>query len=151
MQVGIREAGSISGLERSAGGGHGNALQSSCLKNPWTEEPGDGSPQHHTELDRTATTYHARCIRHHFNQIFQFSKQLEVSLNSDPSYIADGNIQWGVCVCVCVCVLVAQSCLTLCNPMNCSVPGSSNHGILQARMLEWETIPFSRGSSQPRD
>ena len=56
-----------------------------------------------------------------------------------------------VCVCVCVCVLVAQSCLTLCNPMNCSVPGSSNHGILQARMLEWETIPFSRGSSQPRD
>ena len=46
---------------------------------------------------------------------------------------------------------VAQSCLTLCNPMNCSLPGSSNHGILQARILEWVAISFSRGSSQPRD
>ena len=44
-----------------------------------------------------------------------------------------------------------QLCSTLCNPMNCSPPGSSVHGILQARILEWEAIPFSRGSSQPRD
>ena len=42
-------------------------------------------------------------------------------------------------------VLVAQSCLTLCNPMNCSPPGSSVHGILQARILEWVAIPFSWG------
>ena len=48
-------------------------------------------------------------------------------------------------------VLVAQSCLILCNPMNCSPPGSSVPGIIQARILEWVTIPFSRGSSQPRD
>ena len=47
--------------------------------------------------------------------------------------------------------LVAQSCLTLCNPMDCSPPGSSHHGILQARILEWVVMPFSRGSSQPRD
>ncbi|XP_060271237.1 perilipin-5 isoform X3 [Ovis aries] len=46
-------------------------------------------------------------------------------------------------------VLVAQSCLTLCNPMDYSLPGSSVHGILQARMLEWVAIPFSRGSSRP--
>ena len=46
---------------------------------------------------------------------------------------------------------VAQSCLTLCNPMDCSPPGSSVHGILQARILEWVAISFSRGSSQPRD
>ena len=39
---------------------------------------------------------------------------------------------------------VAQSCLTLCNSMDCSLPGSSVHGILQARILEWEVIPFSR-------
>ena len=39
----------------------------------------------------------------------------------------------------------------LCNPMDCSLPGSSVHGILQSRMLEWVAIPFSRGSSQPRD
>ena len=48
-------------------------------------------------------------------------------------------------------VLVAQSYPTLCNPMDCSLPGSSVHGILQARILEWIAIPLSRGSSQPRD
>ena len=46
---------------------------------------------------------------------------------------------------------VAQSCLTLCNPVDCSPPGSSIHGILQARVLEWVAISFSRGSSWPRD
>ena len=44
-----------------------------------------------------------------------------------------------------------QSCPTLCDPMDCSPPGSSVHGILQARILEWVVMPFSRGSSQPRD
>ena len=43
-------------------------------------------------------------------------------------------------------VNVAQSCLTLCNPIDCTV-----HGILQARILEWVALPFSRGSSQTRD
>ena len=47
-------------------------------------------------------------------------------------------------------VLVAQSHLTLWNPMDYSPPGSSVHGILQARILEWVSIPFSRGSSWPR-
>ena len=46
---------------------------------------------------------------------------------------------------------VAQSCLTLCDPMDSSQPGSSIHGIFQARILEWGAISFSRGSSQPRD
>ena len=46
---------------------------------------------------------------------------------------------------------VAQSYLTLCDPMDCSLPGTSIHGILQARILEWVTISLSRGSSQPRD
>ena len=46
---------------------------------------------------------------------------------------------------------VAQSCPTLCHPMDCSLPGFSVHGILQARILEWVAIAFSRGSSQPRD
>ena len=48
-------------------------------------------------------------------------------------------------------VLVAQPCPTLCDPRDCSPPGSSVHGILQARILEWVAIPFSRGPSQPRD
>ena len=46
---------------------------------------------------------------------------------------------------------VAQSCPTLCNPMDCSLPGSTIHGIFQARILEWVAISFSRRSSQPRD
>ena len=45
----------------------------------------------------------------------------------------------------------SQSCLTLCNPKNCSLPGSSVHGIFQARILEWVAISFSRGSSWPKN
>ena len=45
----------------------------------------------------------------------------------------------------------SRSVASLCNPVDCSPPGSSVRGILQARILEWVTIPFSRGSSQPRD
>ena len=44
-----------------------------------------------------------------------------------------------------------QSCPTLCDPMDCSLPGSSVHGTLQARTLEWVAISSSRGSSRPRD
>ena len=47
--------------------------------------------------------------------------------------------------------LVTQSCLTLCDPMDCSLPGSSVYGILQARVLEWVAISFSSGSSQSRN
>ena len=47
--------------------------------------------------------------------------------------------------------LVTESCLTLCNLMDCSPPGSSVRGLLQARILEWVAMPFSRGSSQPSD
>ena len=52
----------------------------------------------------------------------------------------------GLCVC-----LVTQLCLTFCDPLDCSPPGSSVHGILQARILEWVAMPSSRGSSQLRD
>ena len=45
------------------------------------------------------------------------------------------------------CVLVTQLCLILCDPMDCSLPGSSVHGILQARILKWVTISFSKGCS----
>ena len=46
---------------------------------------------------------------------------------------------------------VAQSCLTLCDAMDCSPPTSSIHGIFQARVLEWVAFSFSRGSSRPRE
>ena len=46
---------------------------------------------------------------------------------------------------------VAQLCPTLWDPMDCSLPGSSIHGIFYARVLEWVSISFSRGSSQAKD
>ena len=51
----------------------------------------------------------------------------------------------------CACMLIRFSCVRLCNPMNCSLPGSSVYGILRARVLEWLAMPFSRGSSGLRD
>ena len=51
----------------------------------------------------------------------------------------------------CVHAKALQSCLILCDPMDYSLPGSSVHGIFQARMLEWVAMPSSRGSFQPRD
>ena len=58
---------------------------------------------------------------------------------------------WRVCVCVCVSAHVCSSCLTLSNSTDCSPPGSSFHGISQARLLEWVVISFSRESSWPGD
>ena len=48
-------------------------------------------------------------------------------------------------------VCVTHSVVSLCDPMDCSPPGSSVNGILQAKILEWVAIPFPRGSSQPKD
>ena len=51
----------------------------------------------------------------------------------------------------CMLAQLLESCVTPCDPMDCSPPGSSIHRILQARILEWVAISFSRGSSWPRD
>ena len=81
------------------------------------------------------------------------------SLHSLSSHITDiSSIFWSMIfqeitfhvtykLLVCVYVLVTQSCLTLCDPMDCSSPGSSIRGNLQKRILEWVAMPFSRGSS----
>ena len=53
--------------------------------------------------------------------------------------------------CVCVCAMSLQSCPAVCDPVDCSPPGSSVHGVLQARVLEWVFTSSSRGSSRPRD
>ena len=78
-----------------------------------------------------------------------FAKDIFVNIFEAFMVISD-------CVCVCVCVFecvhfVTQSCPTLCNPMSCSLPGFSVHGILQARVLEPVAISYSRESSRPKD
>ena len=79
------------------------------------------------------------CVITLFNQLLLLINQLHVRQEGFTVY------------CVCVCVFVAQSCPTLCDPTDCSPPGSSVPGIFQARMLEWVAISFSRGFSRPRD
>ena len=73
------------------------------------------------------------------------------SLKAQDASIDNTHILLFMCLCLCVCVLVAQLCLTLCDPTDCSPPGSSVHGILQARILEWVAILFFGGSCRPRD
>ena len=95
------------------------------------------------------------------NVVFSYSRILFIHKNwwsSDTQYNVDEpekhDAKWnmsdtkGYIQCACS---VAQSCPTLCNPMDCSPPGSSVHGIFQVRMLEWVAISFSRGSSRSRD
>ena len=60
------------------------------------------------------------------------------------------HMKWNLFLSLCVC-LVVQSSLTLCDRMDCSLPGSSVHGIFQARILEWVAISFAKGSSQRRN
>ena len=70
---------------------------------------------------------------------------VEEKSNTSPKYLAwKGTLAWNKCVC-------AQSCLTFCNPVDWSPPGSSVHGIFWARILEWGAISSSRGSSRFRD
>ena len=66
-------------------------------------------------------------------------KGLKAKLEGEDENVPQSKLTCGV--------LVAHSCLILCDPMDCSPPGSSVHGILQARILEWVAMPFSRGSS----
>ena len=74
-----------------------------------------------------------------------YLKHRDLSQNSCKHVIAFLKQVWQVFA---VAVLsLRESCLTLCDPMDCSLPGSSVHGISQARILEWVFIPFSRGSS----
>ena len=59
-------------------------------------------------------------------------------------------IKYEILFCIGYC-LVTKSCLNLCDPMNCSAPGSSVHRFFQARILEWVAISFSKGSCRPRN
>ena len=76
-----------------------------------------------------------------------------MTIVGSPSVRVVTRIQWDhMCIeLLSVCAVLSQSCLTLSDLVDCSLPGSSVPGILQARILERVTMPISRGSSQPRD
>ena len=105
-------------------------------------------------------TFREAAPRKSFRESFAllFSKQdFAVQIWSYLGNSESSSVEGSVCVCVCVCVCVWHACmhvqsyLNLCNPMDCSPPGSSVHRIFQARILEWVAISTSRRSSQLRD
>ena len=79
--------------------------------------------------------YHGSCWINPDSYIFSYIKKIKI-------------INWDTCSSW-LSSEVAQSCLTLCDPMDCSLPGSSIHGIFQARVLDW--VAISGGSSRPKD
>ena len=85
-------------------------------------------------------------------QVAEDMKELEAVYTISPHLAPCLFAVWMLlCISSNCCCCVAQSCLTLCDPMDWSPPGSSVHGISQARMLGWAAISFSRGSSISRD
>ena len=118
-----KDAVSIPGLGRSKGGGNCNPLQYSCLENPMNS----GAWQ---------ATVH---------QVAQNGRQLEwLSTHALHFTRTESNRSLAVLV-------VVQSCPAVCDSTDSSLPGSSVHGILQARILKWVATPLSKGSSRPKD
>ena len=117
-----------------------NPFQYSCLGNPmdrgaWQSVAHGVARVGHDRLNNC-------CFQ---NSLNYFLPQLP-NLPFEPDLLCLSTFPSGICCC-----LVAKSCPTLRDPMDCSPPGSSVHGISQARILEWVAIPFSRGSPRPRD
>ena len=130
------DLGLIPGSGRSPGEGKGYPLQYSGLENSM------GCIGHEVSKSWTQlNNFHTSCIHlgspNVLQRFYNFFKKLWFSI-FEP-------------ILLCMCAKSLQSCLSPCDPMDCSPPGSSVHGILQARILESVTIFFSRGSSWPRD
>ena len=113
----------------------------------WPKNKQEGSPHHFDNQPSLETT--RKSFR---NQILLKKKnkhKIETLIwKGSGSHITAPRLYQEDCVCVCS---VIQSCLTVCDPMDCSLPGSYVHGIFQAKILEWVAISYSRRSSWPRD
>ena len=120
-----RDAGLIPVSGKSPEGRHSNPCQYSCLQNL---------------MDRGAWWAAVQRVTKSQTQLKWLSTHSSNRGNSDLKYL-----------CVCVCARVCSLSHVRFFPTSCSLPGSSVHGILQERILEWVAIPFSRGSSQARD
>ena len=82
-------------------------------------------------------------------ELIFFLTEIELIYNIVLGFSSTSKWFGDICIYAYVRANLLQLCPTLCNPMDCSLPGSSVHGTLQARILEWVAIPSSRGSSQP--
>ena len=93
-------------------------------------------------------------LQYSINTTFIHTRVSKISCNPLYCNICPIAVVWNqtcnIGVVIVVIILVTKSCLTPCDPMDCSPPGSSVLGISQASILEWVAISFSRGSSQPR-
>ena len=157
------DLGLILGLGRSPGGGHGNPLQYSCLENP-TDRGAWRSTVHGIAIVRqdcatntftslqpfnnvvlVSTVQQSESATHiHISTHFWISFQFRSPQSIQQSALS---VQQVLISYFYTYAKSLQSCLTLCDPMDCSLPGSSVHGILQARILEWVAMPPLRGSS----
>ena len=132
-------------LSRGAGPERAGWALTRCLPFLLHQRTAPGAPVAHTgitqvhdagclrpldPLPQAADTHGALTLDHKVLESIQFMKSI---------------------ICLCMHAKSLQSCLTLCDPMDRSLPGSSVCGILQARILEWVAMPSSRGSFQPRD
>ena len=105
----------------------------------------DGCAIHSKEYAQTTGVKYACCS----SEELQGSQYKELRLSKGKRWVIKGNKGQMIKVC-CAHVLSQFSCIQLCDPMDCSPPGSSVHGIIQARILEWVAMTSYRGSSQPR-
>ena len=121
-------------IGRSPGEGNDNSVQHSCLWSPMDRGAWQ-STVHRVTKSQTTWSYLA-CRYASWGSIKYINQVKGHNLKS---------LQWKLGL-----GIWSLSCLTLCHPMDCSLPGSSVHGIFQAIVLEWIAISFSRGSSQPR-
>ena len=120
--------GSTPGLGRSPAEGNGNPLQYSCLENPMDQGAWQGTVHSVTRVRHDlGTNHHHRWRNWGTGSVYNLSK-------------VEKGWKWQLLTYV-----------QLCDPMDCSPPGSLVHGIFQAWILEWVAIPFFRGSSRPRD
>ena len=145
MQEMKRDVGLIPGSGRSPGGGHDNPFQYSCLENPmdrgswWATVHGVAKSWIQlSDLARMhARMTHQEIPTHRLAYCLATKKKNKWFLKTVKCLSAHAQL--------------VQSCLAFCDPMDCNPPGSSVHGILQARILEWVAISSSRVSSQPMD
>ena len=124
----------IPGLGGSLGEGHGNPLWYSCLENPMDRGA------------RWATVHGVARVGNDLATKPPAMKKRKMECHESLSPVNRTSLNDYTFVLMCVCS-VAQSCLTLCDPIDYSLPGSSVQGIFQARLLEWVAISYSKRSS----